>query len=631
MSGEDRVSSGRSSPSLRRQAVTSPGLDSQESSWIGLLSLVSRPALSFLQRYLPTRPRTPSRSNEGASWMDAGQKNSFVDEEAEFLRQLDDMVPLTQHAAPHLTYLRCRHDGGGGPVQPGGGPVQPGGGPVQPGGGGPVPWLTADSLREIGIKSAEELDLNFCHENYLGYSSSAKTLLSQVWLGSVTPQEDKPTGRRDWAAEAVSPSVNSSSWLGSFWGGQESAPKGLLSSLSWADEGTLIGPFCPQQPKSETKVPTAQTAALFVQNDGRDWILGENTGPTGHTDATANNGGPQTVRNREGSTLDHRLSSSDALLTPDQDNGYSSLEEEHLHMFRLYVAKVISTEPPPEAEPCSAVRTEPMEDRPVGSSSGTVDEKNQTEREEAASRGQSEEEPVAPHCQNKTIAFIMGCPCSDEESSQSDVESSGDDDDDDDDDDGFDSEGLSDPDSSDEDDESSDSEAERLWSSLCHSQDPYNPQNFTARLHTSTTLPKAVPTSTPPSSTHSTPASSPDFTPLPRSSPPSSSDFWDDSTSSSEVDEAESLRLWSSLSCSSDPYSPLNFQAPLRTRGAVEPEPRARAKKASQTPLRSLRRTPAPPTEHKKEEAEERLDSGFCEASTSSTKKVSVLLPSFSC
>lgn len=81
------------------------------------------------------------------------------------------------------------------------------------------------------------------------------------------------------------------------------------------------------------------------------------------------------------------------------------------------------------------------------------------------------------------------------------------------------------------------------------------------------------------------------------------------------MDEAESLRLWSSFS-SSDPYSPFNFQAPLRTQGPAEGPGGAQTwgKKASTTP------------EYRREEAEERLDSGFSEPSRtqrcSVTKKV---------
>lgn len=231
--------------------------------------------------------------------------------------------------------------------------------------------------------------------------------------------------------------------------------------------------------------------------------------------------------------------------------------------------------------------------------------------------------PSTPECQNKAIAFIMGCPCSDDDdSSQSDRESSDEDDD------GFDSEGSSDLSSSsdEDDDEASDSESEeasdveRLLNSLCQSQDPYNPRNFTAQLHTSSTLPRTIPaSSTPPSSAQSTPNSSPQ--PASSTSPPCTLDTWDDSTSASEVDEAESFRLWSSFGCSADPYSPLNFQAPLRTRGPIEAAPRvkSRVKKGTQTPPQSPHHKASSPPENRSEEVEERLNKSCSEESCSSS------------
>ncbi len=633
LSGERHLSGGQSSSSPTGHGVTSPGLDNQESSWIGLLS---RPAISFLQKYLPGRPRNPAVSDRGAGWISGDLKTSFVEEESEFLRQLDDTMPLTQHPGPHLTYLRCQRDGAADLLEPGGGST--------------LPWLSADSLREIGIQNSEEMDLNLCQQTPIGYFSSARTFLSHVWLNAVTSQEIKPTGGKDWAKSSGG---KSRWWWGSFWGGEESSPTGLLS---WAEEGAVTGRLCPQQPVAETKAPAAQTTDVFVQSGGRGWTLGENTGPADHKEEPANNGGLQTVQNTEGSTPDHRLSISNhlsssgaaaacsevALPTPDQDNGYSSLEEEHFQMCHLYMVEALSEgqQEPGPTETSTAVRTEMEEETSEEgeSTSGKVDEEEGTqedeeEQEAAAQEGQSAAAAAAvlttPQCQNKAIAFIIGCPCSDDDSSQSGGESS----DEDEDDDGFDSD-LSD--STDEDDEDdgedsdseADSEADRLWTSLCQSLDPYNPRNFTARLHTSSTPPRTL-SSTPPSSTQSTPASSPDLTLLPLSSladsPPSGPDVWDDSTSASEVDEAESLRLWSSFNSSSDPYSPFNFQAPLSTRVSVEagPQAKARSKKASQTPSRSPHHNPASPPEYRKEEAEERLDSGFSEPSSSSTSSSS--------
>ncbi|XP_077459463.1 uncharacterized protein LOC144075894 [Stigmatopora argus] len=121
----------------------------------------------------------------------------------------------------------------------------------------------------------------------------------------------------------------------------------------------------------------------------------------------------------------------------DQDHGYYSLEEEH------------SLGAPH--------RTEPKEEAPPP--------------------------PPPPQCRNLSIAFIMGCPCSDDEdddSGQSDFDSDDDDDDQSDgDDDDIDQSDVGSDDSSDKDDETA-----RLLASFCRREDPYNPQNFSARLHT---------------------------------------------------------------------------------------------------------------------------------------------------
>lgn len=590
VSGGGQLSDGRSASSPTPQGDTSPGLDSQESSWIGLLSA----ARSYLHKYLPGWPR----ANRPISL-----KSNFVDEEREFLRQLDDMMPLSHHAAPHVTYLQCQLD--------------PNDGPLHPAGGSTVPWHTPDSPKETAIPSAEDPELNPCHQSQMVYLSSVRTFLSHIWLSSVASPEIEPAGWRDW----VSRGGGGRRW-GTFWGNKENPQKGLFSDLSWAEEGTMT-------------VPAAQKPDLFAQNGSRGWTLGENTGPTDYKDKPANNGGLQFIQSRVESTVDHRLSitdhtssSGESLLTPDQDNGYSSLEEEYLHMCALYLDKAAgATQPLQGVESPAVVRMDVEEETPddVQSSPGNVEEE---EEQEAASLGHSAEVMVltTPQCQNKNIAFIMGCPCSDDDSTHSEGDVSGGDDDDDDDD-GFDSKcsslsNLSDEDD-DDDDETTDSEAdletERLWSSLSHSVDPYNPRNFTARQHTGSTLSRTIPTSTLPSATQSTPASSPELTTLPLCSPPSGHDIWDDSTSASEVDEDESLSLWSSFSCSSDPYCPLNFQAPLRTRGLVEAGPQARTKKAPH-------HGPESPPKYRKEEVEKQLDSSFCQVSKSSisTKKVSV-------
>ncbi|KAM3621461.1 uncharacterized protein V6R79_011493 [Siganus canaliculatus] len=615
--------------SAERHGGDSSGLESQESSWIGLFSVVSRPAMSFLQKYLPGRARMPALSEQRSSWIHGDVKTSFVDEEREFLQQLDDMMPLPQHAAPHLTYVRCQHDAAGGLLEPMS--------------GSSLRWLTPDSLQEIGINDPEEVDLNLCQQGQVGYLSSFRTFFNHVLLSSLTSQEMK--GGNVWSTEAVSSSVKPSggkgrTWWGSFWGGEDPSQRSLQSDMSWAEDGTLSDQLCPQNP-SQTKALPAETTNVV------SWMLGENAGPVDHKEERANNEGLQTVQNQEDATPDQRLSISNhlssveaatacsevALLTPDQDNGYSSLEEEHVQICRLYMVKAQSPEHPQEGAEQTGTGVGMDEETPEegGTTSEQVDEEEEGQEVEP-----DQEAATSPQCQNKAIAFIMGCPCSDDDSSQS-GESTDDDDDD-----GFDSEGSSDLSESsddeeeddDDDDETSDSEvdseAERLWNSLCQTHDPYNPRNFTARLHTRSTPPRTIPNTTPPTSAQSTPASSPDLHPHPlspspaASSPLPSSDVWDDSTSASEVDEAENLRLWSSFSCSSDPYSPFNFQAPLRTQTSAESGPRTRARKASSHSSSSSSRSPASTPRYRKEEAEERMDSGFAESTQNSntTKKV---------
>ncbi|XP_054472191.1 protein phosphatase 1 regulatory subunit 15B [Anoplopoma fimbria] len=449
-----------------------------------------------------------------------------------------------------------------------------------------------------GDPNPEDIDLNLCQQTQMGYLSSVRTFFSHVLLSSVSSQEIKPPGQ-------------SRTWWGNLWVGEEGSHKG-----TWSEAPPVTGRLCP----GETKAPETTDA----------WTLGEHAGPTDLKEPPANNGGLQTAQNRRLS-VGERLSGSGAaaacsevaLLTPDQDNGYSSLEEE-LFQVRMLEAPSEAQREADSDETSAAVETEMEDEIPEEgeSTSGKVDddEEEQQEEEEEA-EAESEE---APQCQNKAIAFIMGCPCSDEDDSQSDGESSDEDDD------GFDSEGSSDEsDSTDEDDEEEDeeeeedSEAERLWSSLCQSVDPYNPETSPPGC---TPPPRPGPSPPPRRCPPPSPRRTPPRPSLPlaasSSSPPSGSDFWDDSTSASEADEAESLRLWSSFSCPADPYSPLNFQASLRTQRPVEeagPRTRTRTKKASQTPSRSLYHNPASPPEYRKEEAEERLDSGFSEPSTSSS------------
>ncbi|XP_036007607.1 protein phosphatase 1 regulatory subunit 15B isoform X1 [Fundulus heteroclitus] len=515
-SSDARFSDGRSSAPSSPLGVASVGLDSQESSWLGLLS---RPAVSLLRK-VRLWSAAPAEAGLG-----------FLGEERELLRQLHELMPP---AASLLPSPRGQQDGPG---------------VLEPGPRGAVPWLPAVSSGETELQPPQT-----------GYvSSSFRALINQVLLGS---QEVPAAEAKAWVSAGPAVRSGPGGQAGPWWGGFILGEDGA--------ERLCVGP------PGRTKPP-----AVFGS------VLRENAGPP----QRARGGQPHCVQNTEGLLGVQRGPGEAARPPPEQDNGYSSLEEE------LSQRALLSQLGGPEEQ------QEPQGPQMDGPGEGP----------------EPEEVLPAPWCRNQDIAFIMGCPCSEDEeeddedddsSSQSDSQSEDEDEDDDedDDDDGFNSESSSDED---EDDEDEDEEAERLWTSLCQSLDPYNLRNFRAPLHTGRTAPASPPGGAPiPPGGASAP---PPCGAPPPASPPS--DSWDDSAS--EAEEAESLRLLSSLSCSSDPYSPFNFTAPLRTSGpAGPPGARTRTEPAPQ----NLRLKPAAPPEYRREEAEERLDSGFSEARRS--KKV---------
>ncbi|KFZ49100.1 Protein phosphatase 1 regulatory subunit 15B, partial [Antrostomus carolinensis] len=151
-----------------------------------------------------------------------------------------------------------------------------------------------------------------------------------------------------------------------------------------------------------------------------------------------------------------------------------------------------------------------------------------------------------PVCANKLIDYIIGGVSSEEESAD-------DEEDWDDDDDGFDSEGLL----SDSDAENQDGERLHLWNSF-YSLDPYNPQNFTATIQTSSSNPGKDMSDLEEEEEDSSWAEESSGSRHPSSE---EEDEWD----CSSVDEAENLKLWNSFCTSDDPYNPLNFKAAFQT------------------------------------------------------------------
>ncbi|KFR13843.1 Protein phosphatase 1 regulatory subunit 15B, partial [Opisthocomus hoazin] len=158
-----------------------------------------------------------------------------------------------------------------------------------------------------------------------------------------------------------------------------------------------------------------------------------------------------------------------------------------------------------------------------------------------------------PACANKLIDYILGGVSSGEESAD-------DEEDWDDDDDGFDSEGLP----SDSDTGSQDGERLHLWNSF-YSLDPYNPQNFTATIQTSSSDPGKDMSDAEDEEEEeedSSWAEESSGSPHPSSEEEEDEDEeWD----CSSVDEEENLKLWNSFCTSDDPYNPLNFKAAFQT------------------------------------------------------------------
>ncbi|NWV89298.1 PR15B phosphatase, partial [Machaerirhynchus nigripectus] len=240
------------------------------------------------------------------------------------------------------------------------------------------------------------------------------------------------------------------------------------------------------------------------------------------------------------------------LPVPDPDHGYHSLEEEQQQQHRGVRRETGEQrgdtgdlEQPEDArrQPGGV----PVEQEGLR---GAAEEGEALAEEEGEDSETEQNFPIStrPACANKLIDYIIGGVSSGEESED---EEDWDDDDDDDDDDGFDSEELP----SDSDAGSQDGERLHLWNSF-YSLDPYNPQNFTATIQTSSSDPgKGM------SDMEEEEEDEDSWAESSEGSPSSEEDEWD----CDSVDEAESLKLWNSFCSSDDPYNPLNFTAAFQT------------------------------------------------------------------
>ncbi|NXC25768.1 PR15B phosphatase, partial [Campylorhamphus procurvoides] len=242
------------------------------------------------------------------------------------------------------------------------------------------------------------------------------------------------------------------------------------------------------------------------------------------------------------------------LPVPDPDHGYHSLEEEQHRDVRRETggrwdqrgdAGELEQPEEPGAQPGGV----PVEQEAI---------RDAEEEGEALAEGDGEDSdteqnlPVStrPACANKLIDYIIGGVSSGEESEGEEDW----DDDDDDGDDGFDSEELP----SDSDAGSQDGERLHLWNSF-YSLDPYDPQNFTATIQTSSSDPGKDMSDVEEEEEEEEDSWGESSSGSPHSS--EDEDEWD----CGSVDEAENLKLWNSFCTSDDPYNPLNFTAAFQT------------------------------------------------------------------
>lgn len=623
MNSEEHFSTGGPQPPSTSLEKANVANVRPESSWVSMLSTVSRPAWSLLQKYLPGRAQTQSLE----PW--AGEAERSKMDMRNPLRSLMPESPRRAHL--NVAYVHCQHDSAAFVTSGDSGEA--------------LSWLTADSLAELGIENAAHFREQ--HRAPAGYLNTARNFLGQVLLNAATTQKEARSSEHQpdiWYGEPAAIRYATGSWWDGLWGASDSpqteVPNSSSSSSQTRTSTDTKWTHCAER-HSRGHCQAAECGSAVV-TDTVDSMPRENAGPSHFKEPSDNEAlhmpRPESLPSSEQLPSVHQHSivghlvcsravaacSEAAVLTPDQDNGYSSLEEENANTKQLVMklgGEKQEAERPAASQGSSGSDngSEGGEGSEAGQAGEAVENphsevvEGQEEKEEQEEEEDVPAEPIpvaessshlsTPSCQNRSIAYIMGSPCSDESASDNDSDWDGSNDDD-----GFDSEGsshfsdsedLEDSDDGDEEEEDSeadefDSESERLWNSLCQNRDPYNPRNFTAPIRTA---PRASNSDAVESPVSGSPVESEDTT---FSAPsPLVTQEEESSDETCSMDEAENLRLWNSFSCSADPYNPLNFQAPTRTRETA----RGRCKKG----------TSLGPPVYKKEEAEERLDSGFSE------------------
>ncbi|MBN3285350.1 PR15B phosphatase, partial [Polyodon spathula] len=615
----------------------------QDSSWIGFFSsMISRPYFSFLQRYLPGRHQTQSQSSSGAGWIGEDFFKQSLACEQMFLARLEEDCMQTEHSPPVglLNYQYGSNYCNGGSQEPF----------SLQSTGTSLDWFTKDGLGVMGIHGARDTDM-YSKDPVPTNAYAARHYLNQVFVNVMSAQDAKSgyeMSKKGQIFERDNPTWVSSgaatagqlkrSWWEHLWGTGYNSTAGI--GAHGAELSGRSGPVQQSKEKDSTgfqkQLQPSHIAIVsmpqvhIVPSEG-DPLCTENAGYQFHKVTPPDNASSQTTLPElllaeklllafgrpcacAAVTATATFSTEAVVLTPDQDNGYSSWEEEHFgsksHKMEACCTSQVSSEAVRTEQQSCAEVGEPhicvnngnlgpegeMEQRDIGGATLAWDDSNVEARIEVAS--QSLPVLTSPQCQNKTIAFIMGAPCSEESESESESDLDWDSDDDDDDDDGFSSEGSSDfSESEEEEGGTEEAEKEMLWNLFSQSRDPYNPQNFTAAIQT--VKPRA------PFEEDVTATSTEEEVTDAECSPGSQSP-WDSEDDHSSCDEAESLKLWNSFSCRGDPYSPLNFMVPISTK-----QVREQCSVPSSSKQKAGKRAPSPCMQM--EEAEERLDSGFSE------------------